>query len=206
MKEAGRFLRLLAHDLQNQAGAVDLNLQILPSVLPEEFANSEFILRAMASSRDLLAVIEDIQYFARAASREDDAEAVPLVSCDLSTKVRDCALSLQASAVARRVTLRAVATEDVHALGESDSIRRTIQILTSEAIRSAFPESTVEMIVTSKPVPTIEITVSVEGIFEEARTTLATYLAKAISRSSNVTMLLRSDSGISRVQLLFQPA
>jgi signal transduction histidine kinase len=206
MKEVGRFLRLLTHDLQNQAGAIDLNLQMLPTMLPGDHPSAEFISRAAAASSDLISVLEDVQYFARAVSRADDGEGVTVTRCDLSAKVRNCALTLGSAAQSRKVTLKTLITGDVYALGESDSIIRAIRILTGEALRSAFSGATVEMIVTASPVPAIEISVSLEGIFDENRTTLATYLAKEILRASKVTMLLISETGRSRAQLLFQPA
>jgi signal transduction histidine kinase len=195
----------MTHDLQNQIGAIDLNLQILPTILPENHPSADFVARAATASADLISALEDVQYFARAVSRDDDGEPVQLVKFDLSQKVRDTALELGSMAQVRKIQLRSMAGEEICAVGEADSVRRAIRMLAGEAVRASFPGSTIDLIVLDSPVPSVEISVSVEGVFEESRTTLATYVAKEILEASRVTVLLSSEPTRSRVQLLFQP-
>ncbi len=206
MNNVGQFLRLMTHDLQNIVGGIDLNLQVLPTLLPPGDPAVDFANRALTASADLISALEDVQFFARAVSRQDDGDPVVLCRCDLSAKVRDTALVLQAMASARKVSLTTNVGDSVCTMGESDSIRRTIKILAGDAIRSAFPGESVEITVTNLPVPTVEISVSVEGVFDDGRTTLSTYLAREILEASSATVLMNSESGRSRVQLLFRPA
>ena len=74
----------------------------------------------------------------------------------------------------------------------------------SEALRSAFPETTIDVSVTASPVPTVEIGVSIEGIFEESRETVSIYLARQLLGDGK--LLLSSTANRSSAQILFAPA
>lgn len=210
MKEGdfGKFLRLLTHDLQNQLGAVDLNLQILPTLLadddPAQATLAPFLARASLGSQDLIESLNDIQFFARAVSREDDGAPVEhtLTRCNLSAKVRDLSMILAKTANTREVSVTTQAPGDICATAESDAIRRAIKIAASEALRSLMPGSKLELIVTESPVPMIEIATSQEGLFEESRPTLAMFLAQEILRPSDARIVYGGRS----LQILFRPA
>lgn len=211
--DVGKFLRLLAHDLQNQLGAIDLNLQIMPTLLSVDDPASEtlapFLKRASAGSADMIETLGDVQSFARAVSHTDDEgrpERLPVSKIDLSMKTRDCGLHLSPIAASRQVTLKLHIEDGVFATGESESVKRAIKILASEALRSAFPGSSVEILVSGSPIPVIEVAVSLEGIFDEQRPLLSMFLAKELLKDSQVQLLFRSESERSAIQLLFQPA
>ena len=194
------FLRLLAHDLQNQVGAIDLNLQVLPTLLPDtdpSYAKlSPFVERARRAAADLVSMLEDVQHYAR--THEGSQEPTRL---DLSSCVRDISLAMASLAASREIKLVTRITEGIFALAEAEAVRRSIKILMSEAMRSAFPGSTVEIAVTNAPVPMIEVRTSVEGIFDESRPTVATFLVREVLKASDVTILFPASA-----QILFKPA
>jgi signal transduction histidine kinase len=208
--EFGNFLRLLTHDLQNQLGAIDLNLQIVPTLAPEDDATMKafapFLGRAGLASADMIDTLQDVQAFARSVSRIDDSgvvHEVTMTKCDLTSKVRECAMILAGAAKDREVTLLTSLIDDVSALGETDTIRRSIRILASEALRASFPGSVVELKVFKTPVPTVEIATSQEGVFDEHRPLLSMYLVRQLLEATKTTMLFVSSVNRSAVQLLF---
>lgn len=201
--EMGRFLRLLAHDLQNQVGAIDLNLQVLPSMLddgdPALVTLTPFMSRASAAAHELSDSLSDVQAFARAVSREDDGLPINLARVDLGALVRDHARVIAGVAKERRIQVKTGG--DAHATGEVDALRRALKIMVNEALRGLLPDSTLEMIVSTQPVPVIELKTSLDGLFDDSRQTLPVYMVRELLRWSQGRLLLNGACA----QLMFQP-
>lgn len=194
--DVGSFLRLLAHDLQNQLGAIDLNLQVIPSLVcaddPTLLTINPFLSRASLAATDLNDMLVDLQSFARLISETDDqgasAPSSELTKLDLSGKVRECGLALGSAAKARGIDLEVRPGQNVFARGAADNVRQALKILVRDALSGSFPGSIVTVETLSAPTPVIDITSTQEGLFEENRVTLASFLAKRLLEASNVSL------------------
>lgn len=212
--EIAKFLRLLAHDLQNQLGAVDLNLQVMPSLAPESDPSMQlllpFIARASMASQDLIETLGNVQSFASSICQSDDRDffAPPRLSeLNLSRKAQDTARVLAAAALERRIKLQTAINDGVKGLGESESVHRSIKILTSEALRSSFPESVVALSAFfSGLTPIIEVSTTQAGIFDEQRSMLSIILVRQLLNSAGVKLVFVETDARSSVQLHFQTA
>lgn len=213
MKDVGRFLRLLTHDLQNQLGALDLNLQVIPSLVrpddPTLLAIEPFLGRAAVAAADLNDMLVDVQVFARLISAEDDGASVPTASSriDLTLKVQDCALTLASSALARGIELKADCAPDVTASGLPEDVRRALKILVVDALRGSFPGTVVSVSChyDSSEIPVVEVATTQEGLFEPKRQTLARFLAEQLLSLSQVRIDFVNGPGRSSLKLSFQP-
>ncbi len=209
--EVGNFLRLLTHDLQNQLGAVDLNLQIIPTLHSAEDPLMKtllpFVSRASMASQDMIETLSDVQSFARSVSQLDGepSEAPNLTRTNLSTKVRDCALILTSAAKNRAVTLLTAIEDDIMATVESEAVHRSIKILANEALRASFPDSTVVLSAFfSNSVPTVEISTTQEGVFDDHRPMLTIYLVRQLLELSQAKFIFTASENRSAIQVQFK--
>jgi hypothetical protein len=210
--EVEKFLMLLAHDLQNQIGAVDLNLQIIPTLLPDESFTLAtilpFVSRASLASQDMIETLGDLQIFARSVSRLDengDKEVPKLARLDLSMNVRDCALVLGSAAMSRQVKLLTAIEDGVTARGEPDIVHRAIKILANEALRASFPESTVVLSAFYREAcPVVEISTSQEGVFDDSRSMLSVFLVRQLLEASQAKLVFTKSLVTSAIQIQFQ--
>lgn len=216
--EVGKFLRLLTHDLQNQLGAVDLNLQVIPSVVDESTPTYKtihpFILRAEQASHDMIESLIDVQAFARLVSQKDEAgedlASPELIEIDLSSKVFDCVMILASTAKSRDLIVKSGSKERVLSRGVSDDVRRALKIVATELLRTSFPGSEISVeALMDQGVPVVELGSTQEGLLDPNRQTLALFLAGELLKHSSASFDFVSAAdlaGPSRLRIRFQPA
>lgn len=205
-KELSSFLRLLAHDLQNQIGAVDLNLQILPSMLGNGAGVSAeaqaFIDRAALSTTEMIETLSDLQRYAHALSRE---KTPTLSELDLPTLLRDCMLLLTPKADARKLTLNLGVVTEGTVTAERDAVVNAIRLFAAEALRCSFPGDKLTLSAGKGDDGRASLTLhaSQEGLFEPHRPNLATFLATEMLKSSNVELQYFTGETRSAVRFVF---
>lgn len=215
-KELSEFLRLLAHDLQNQIGSVDLNLQVLPTLLESTSPAAQevskeiapFISRASLSASEMIETLSDVQRFAYSLGGTAQPHQAQL---DLAALLRDALLHLKPSAEARGLTVSLGSVEEGTVLAERDGVLSAVRLFAGEALRSSFPNSTLILSSCKSAARlnsvgdqfSILIEASQGGLFEAERPTLATFLAKEALKASNVEVQVSSTDSQSAVRLLF---
>ncbi|RYZ70279.1 MAG: HAMP domain-containing histidine kinase [Proteobacteria bacterium] len=210
-KQVSEFLRLLAHDLQNQIGAVDLNLQIMPTLLEDKTGKSlidekhplhSFMARAAVSATEMIETLTDVQKFAYSIG---DKQAPVLAPTDISTLARDCVLALGRPLAAREVTIEVGESATGSAAVDRDSVSRAVRLLVAEAARSSFPGSKITLNSTTddKNQSTLTIHTNQDGLFDEQRPTLALFLAKEALKPSKVELQFFTGTSRSAVRFVF---
>jgi signal transduction histidine kinase len=208
-KEVSEFLRILAHDLQNQIGAVDLNLQIMPTLADANDktiqALSPFISRASVSASEMIETLTDVQTYAYSIT--DPADRV-LTEVDLAALSRDCILAMASKSQVREVTLSLGETSEAFALIDREGVSRGIKLLVTEAMRSSFPGClvTLSSALTEKSLPSITIHATQEGLFEATRPTLAVFLAREALKASSPEFQYFTGGTRSVLRLVFPAA
>ncbi len=212
--ELGKFLKLLAHDLQNQLGAIDMNLQVIPDLADENDETMKmiepFVARASLASKEMIETLTDLQAFASLVSKKEadngGVSKPPSTEFDLGRAVEDCGLLLAAAAKSRELTLTTKTEASVVALANPDDVRRTIKILSTELLRTSFPGSviTIEAVMAGDH-PVVEFRSTQEGLFDSNRQTLALYLATRMLENSAATFEFPPNNhGPSILRLVFQ--
>ncbi len=202
--ELGSFLKLLAHDLQNQLGVVDLNLQIIPDLIsgddPTFKAIAPFLKRASSGAADLNEMLLDLQVFTQILG----TKSFRLADVNISDQVRACADELAGAAKDRQIAFRVTAPENVHVLGAAELIARALKSLVADTLRSSPAESIVTVNCLSGVTPTIEITSTQEGLFDAGRPNLVRFLAERLLVTSGATVVSSLKSPVSGLKVVWK--